>query len=152
MRVVDNTELETSTVSVSNPNRSHDFNANQLRVLKVLHEVGQYGGLSRGRIAERIGYTGQASVDIAAGLAEFSKRIQYERSPVGGGTEDKPYLSLLSLGLVTETPLDIDGRRETIIQITEYGVRVYESLGVVVLPPIRRIKRVKNRLRHPESP
>jgi hypothetical protein len=93
--------------------RKSGLRAAQIRVLIVLKDV--KGPLSRADIVER------ADVDIAAlgdALGSISLPIRKKREAKCG------YCSLLTLGYVTETILDIVGRKERCYEITDKGREV----------------------------
>lgn len=114
--------------------RRHKLSLPQLRVLKVLSEAN--GPLTRRKIAVRIGQNHQVYVGRAIGFSDPEKRAAFERSKEGGGRPELPNYSLLSLGYVIESEIDVDGVTETGVSITETGRQAFAEAGVDDLPPL----------------
>ena len=101
----------------------------QIRVLRALRE--SKGPLSRSKIAEKAGIT-LTVVARALGYENKEKREHFEKHGKEGG-----FLSLLTLGLVREMPLDIDGKIEVCHQLTKEGLAAVEEVqGVSIGPPV----------------
>lgn len=85
----------------------------QVRILLELEEIDSLGGISRQRISDRIGYASSVPVYQEIGWVDLAKRVAWETK-----TQRK---CLLSLKYVCEVTIDIEGKAERIIQITEEG-------------------------------
>jgi hypothetical protein len=104
------------------------FDSNRLtpmqeKVLSILYAA--YGPLSRTKIAVAAGQQGEkylqsAATNLPIGWQSEIKRAEHEQRT--GAT------SLLTLGLVTEMDLDIDGLVESVIDLTETGLSQCEEL------------------------
>ncbi len=92
----------------------------QVRILLELEEIDPLGGISRQRISDRIGYVSSVPVYQEVGWVDLSKRTAWEKK-----VHRK---CLLSLGYVREVTIDIEGRTERIIQITDEGRTVLEDI------------------------
>ncbi len=85
----------------------------QVRILLELEEIDPLGGISRQRISDRIGYASSVPVYQEIGWVDLAKRAAWEIK-----VQRK---CLLSLGYVRELVIDIEGRTERILQLTEEG-------------------------------
>lgn len=94
----------------------------QIRVLQVLCQTG--GVLTRTKIAERIGAIKAVSTAWAIGYSDPAKRAAFKLTK-DGSSAGTP---LLDLGYVEEVELDIDGKVEVGVRITELGQDAYNSL------------------------
>ncbi len=102
----------------------------QLRVLRALAPC--RGPISRNEVSRRAGVS-TVCIGRAIGYSDPEKRNKLEQSKDGGY---RP--SLLTLLFVTEKELDIDGVKETVLEITDLGRKAVEAQSAVVLPPFRR--------------
>lgn len=110
----------------------------QLRVLQVLATLAPGLGMTRARLSDVIGNKTGVVAGRAVGYSDPTKRSAFEQTKDGGGSPGKPCPSLLTLGLVTETVLLLDGGIEEVhVQITDSGRQVLADLGNVKLPPLR---------------
>lgn len=107
----------------------------QIRVMQVLAAVA--GALSRGEISKRCGNKTSVVVGRAIGYSDAEKRASFEQTPDGGGSPGNPCPSLLTLGYVVEDEIEVDGVKETVVELTEAGRKAYADLGEVDLPPLR---------------
>jgi hypothetical protein len=118
----------------SNP--SPKMRVPQMRVLKILGEA--RGPLSKQEIASRIGCS-FVSVVYAIGYSDKESREKFERDKSGGGTPANPNYSLLSLGMVEERTLDLDGIKETVIGLTPKGRNEYERIKNITLHKLKSL-------------
>lgn len=102
----------------------------QIRVLNVLAKKGS--ALSRSKISQLCGNKTTVVVGRAVGYSDPVKRKAFESTKDGGFTK-----SLLSLGYVREIELDIDGAKETAIEITASGKKAFDKAGVTKMPALR---------------
>ncbi len=102
----------------------------QIRVLQVLAK--SKGPINRAKISERCGNKTTVVVGRAVGYGDPEKRAKFEQSKDGGF---RP--SLLTLKYVRETELDIDGIKETGVEITHRGKVALAKLGRINLPELR---------------
>lgn len=107
----------------------------QIRVLHVLSKA--KGPLSRTAISEKCGNKTTVVVGRAVGYSDPAKRKAFEQTKDGGGEPGNPCPSLLTLGYVTEKELDVDGAKETVIELTAKGRKAFQQLGKVSLPALR---------------
>lgn len=92
----------------------------QVRILLELEEIDPLGGISRQRISDRIGYVSSVPVYQEVGWVDLSKRAVWEAK-----VQRK---CLLSLAYVRELTIDIEGKTERIIQITDEGREVLANI------------------------
>lgn len=100
----------------------------QIRVLQILKAAKEGGGLSRGEISRRGGYDTPVCLSRAIGYSDPDKRRAFEQTKDGGGEPGKPFPSLITLGFVYESEIDVEGLKETIVSLTPAGVAAYEDL------------------------
>lgn len=113
----------------------HVLSTPQLRVLRVLGAA--KGPLSRSEISRRCGNKTVVVVGRAVGYSDPAKRLQFEQTKDGGGTPGQPYPSLLTLVYVVEKELDVDGLKETVLELTLAGREALEEAKTIELPPLR---------------
>lgn len=103
----------------------------QIRILDLLAK--SRGCLTRARIAERIGAKAATSSVWAIGYSDPVKRAKFRLKEDG----IRNGVPLLDLGYVTEIEIDVDGREENTISITDKGREVLDLIGKVRLGPLR---------------
>lgn len=100
----------------------------KIRVLHALAELDEWGSFSPNTLAEIIGCKSLKYITIAVGLVDPDKRAIYEQHKECGGSPGNPNPSLITLGYITSSELDIDGKMERSYAITPLGRQVAASI------------------------
>lgn len=109
----------------------------QVRVLQLLTKLVPGSGMTRATLSNHLGNKTGVVVGRAVGYSDPALRATFEQTKDGGGSPGNPCPSLLTLGLVRERKLWIDGLVEVHVVITDLGRQVMDQLGDVKLPAIR---------------
>lgn len=90
----------------------------QAAILEVLAKA--KGPMTRTQVAERAGYKSAVGIRAEIGWPDLDCRKNYDKNVL-------PTPCLLTMGWAKELTLDIDGRKEHVIQITPAGRKALEK-------------------------
>lgn len=127
---------EFTEITSSMPGKDGGLNISQLRVLYALYQDSN-GAFDRSKLAERCGNKTAAMVGKVLGCSNPMKRYFSERSNIGKKTGKLCY-SLLTLKMVEEIHLDIDGATEKLFSITEKGIELCKKLSKETLKLLQK--------------
>lgn len=90
----------------------------QVRVLRCLAECP--GWMSKPKLCQKLNNS-STLVGKTIGYSDPVNRAAFEQTKDGGGKPGKPFPSLLTLGYVEETVIDVEGVKETCYQCSANG-------------------------------